>query len=302
MTESLFTSQTPSSVNNSDGGAAGISTATGIRFAVAGTVSAIRFYATTTVSGNYVAELWEVTADDSAPAGTRVGVSSTVASGSITAAAWNTITLAAPVSVVTGKVYRATVNSSAGRYVATLTFFTVDLVNGNLTADANGDDPVLLGALRQGAFSANSAPNNYPSASGNGTCYFVDVVYAASGPIDVPGVLAAPLGPLTATATGIREVSAVASASLGPLAAVASGIREVAGIALAPLGALTASMTGNRNVSGVLAANLGRLTADMLTVRLVGPQSPIVSQTNGGPITSQTTERTFTAQTRGGVL
>ncbi len=173
----LFTSQTPSGTNNSDG-APGISVGTTVRFAVAGSVTGIRFYATTTVSGTYTVALYQVTGPDDAPAGTLLA--SKVMSGSPTAGTWNVVNFDTPVSVTTGVLYRAVVHSSAGRYVNTSSFFTADLVNGDITADANGEDPVGLGTLGQGVFAINAALS-YPSTSFSSSCYFADVAFTASG-------------------------------------------------------------------------------------------------------------------------
>jgi hypothetical protein len=315
MSESLFAAQTPSGANNSDGGASGITTATGIRFSVSGTVTAIRFYATSTVSGNYVGELWEVQAADSAPAGTRVGVTSTVASGSITAGTWNTIALTVPVSVVTGKVYRASINNSAGRYVTTLTFFTADLVSGHLTADANGDDPVLLGALRQGVFRANSASNNYPSTSGNGTCYFVDLLFDAVGvssTTPTPIVVTTQPKRTAATVLTLRSPSLQDLSTPSPLVVTAQPKRTISTAIVVrssledfrtpptPAPVVVASQSSPRRAFVFMGHGNDGLHVD--PVLSVGTGSPMTSSTRTETFVSQTTEGTFTAQTRGGVL
>jgi len=199
----LFTSQTPTVTDASDG-APGITTATTVRFAQEGTVTGVRFYATATVSGTYTGLLYRVdAADDVSPAGTLLA-SKTLGSAP-TAGTWNTITFDTPVSVATNTLYRTCLFSGAGRYVATTSFFTSDVVNGDITADANGDDPVLLGSLRQGTFLINAAAG-YPSGAGNGTSYFVDVEFTAGAAplvpngIEVPIALGAPTLAFTASA------------------------------------------------------------------------------------------------------
>lgn len=192
----LFTGQTPAVTDASDG-TPGITTATTVRFAQSGTVTGIRFYATTTVGGTYTGQLYQVTASDvPTPAGTLLA--DKTAGVAPTGGTWNTITFDTPVSVVSGTLYRAALFSGAGRYVATAAFFGADVVNGDITADANGDDPVGLGTLRNGTFAINATPA-YPG-SGGGTCYFVDVEFTAG---ETPAVitpasialLAAPGGP-----------------------------------------------------------------------------------------------------------
>lgn len=171
----LFTSQTPTGTNNSDG-SPGITFATTVRFAQAGTVSGVRFYATTAVSGVYTGGLWEVTSDDFPGNGTLLA--SKVRPTAPTGGAWNAIVFDSAVSVTTGKLYRAGVHSADGRYVNTTSFFTSGLTNGDITADADGSDPVLLGNLKQGTFEINAALT-YPDTSFGSSCYFADVEFTA---------------------------------------------------------------------------------------------------------------------------
>jgi hypothetical protein len=204
----LFTSQTPV-VTDANDGSPGITTATTVRFAQEGTVTGIRFYATTTVSGTYTGLLYEVDDSDDTPAGTLLA--SKTLGGAPTGGTWNTITFDTPVSVTTGVLYRACIFSGAGRYVATTLFFALDVTNGDITADANGDDPVGLGSLRQGTFLINAAAG-YPSGAGNGTSYFADVEFTAGAAplapngIEVPVALGAPVLAFMASAapTGVE--------------------------------------------------------------------------------------------------
>lgn len=193
---SLFTSQTPASGDNSDG-TPGISTGTALRFAVDGTVTGGRFFATTTVGGVYTAEFWDVTAaDPNGSGGTRLATKTMgVAPDS---AAWNNVVFDTPVAVVTTKLYKTALFSGDGRYVFTSNFFTGDLVNGDITSDANGDDPIGLGNLNNGSFTINAAAS-YPT-NGGPSCYFVDVLFTpdagdpspAPDSLDIPVSLGAP--------------------------------------------------------------------------------------------------------------
>ncbi len=212
----LFTGQTPILADNNDG-APGITTATTVRFAQSGTVTGIRFYATTTVGGAYTVQLYRVDAADAMAAGTLLA--SKTLGVAPTGGTWNSVAFDSPISVSTGVLYRACLFSGAGRYVATTNFFGSDLVNGDITADANGDDPVLLGSLRQGAFLINAAAG-YPSGAGNGTCYFVDVEFAAAagGTSVTPNslTLTATLGqPTVTTRATATPSSATLSVRLG---------------------------------------------------------------------------------------
>jgi hypothetical protein len=86
----------------------------------------------------------------------------------------------------------------------------------------------------------------------------------AADPVVVAATASAPLGALTATASGVRATGATASALLGRLTATASGVRSTAATASAPLGALTASASGvvtAEGITGTASAALGALTA-----------------------------------------
>lgn len=178
----LFTSQTPASNNNSDGTPT-IESSTTLVFAVSGQVTSIRFYATANTGGTWTGYLWQPTASDSSPAGTLLA---SQVSAAPTASTWNTITLSTPVSVTAGVAYRVAIHNDQGRYVATSSFFTSALVNGNITGIADGATVGGL-VLNNGTFNIGSSAA-YPGSSFNSTCYFVDVDFTpGSGPAFVPG-------------------------------------------------------------------------------------------------------------------
>lgn len=188
--ETLFTSQTPTSGNNSDG-TPGITTATTVKFAVAGTVIGVRFFATTTTSGTYSVAIWSVDTSDGSP-GTGTLLASKVMPRDPTPGAWNSVNFDAAVSVNPSTLYRVGVFSSAGRYVATPSFTPFvggagGLMNGNVFGPHNGDNPVGAITINQGTFEIN-ASLIYPNDFGNGTSYFADPLFlsvAGGGPVDV---------------------------------------------------------------------------------------------------------------------
>ncbi len=238
MTESLFTVQTPALGDNSDG-TPGIATATTIQFLTAGNVTGIRFYATATVYGTYTAEIWEVTSDDSPDnTGTGTLLATKVMVGSPTAATWNVVPFDSPVAVTpTTKIYRCVIHNNAGRYVATLNFWTgFDLTNGNLKAWHHGDDTVGFGSQSQGAFKINATAGVYPNSGGGGTNYFVDVTFEAAGATqnvappsigsaEAWGTPTVQVGVATVTPTAIPTAESWGTPTLTSLATVApSGI------------------------------------------------------------------------------
>lgn len=172
----LFTSETPSSGENSDG-APGITLGTAERFAVDGDVTGIWFYATVTVSGTYTVSLWDVTAADPNGSGGTLLASKTMA-GAPTSAAWNYVAFDSPVTINTAKLYKASIFSGAGRYVLTPSY-AFPATSGDITAPVNGTDPIGLGNLNQGSFTINSS-NSYPTGGG-GSCYFVCSEFVAAG-------------------------------------------------------------------------------------------------------------------------
>lgn len=254
MAESLFTSQIPVVGDASDGGAAGIVTSTGVTFAVAGTVSAIRFYATVNFSptATYTGELWQITG---VATGTRIGVA-TVLGSALTPATWNLITFSSPIAVVPGVGYRLAMhnNNNQGRYVATINFFSVTgLTNGNITAWQNGTDPVGLGALRNGAFALDVPAFTYPNlpAAGGGACYFVDTVFEAGTTHSIDAAVAA-TATIAAAATVVHPVAAslTATAAIAAAAAVEHPIAATVPAAAT----ITASMTREQQAAAALAA------------------------------------------------
>lgn len=169
MAESIFTVQTPAIPVDSDG----TTLTLGTRFtaAVAGTITAIRwFFPTTLPTGTVQGRLYLWTSDTT---GTLLGSADFVAP---TAGTWNTTAVSIP--ILAGQRYVTAVRTP-DRYVATAGLFNgVDIVNGNLSAlRDDAATPDHNGKLLVG--------DGYPSASfGPGNGYFVDVVFeAASGTV-----------------------------------------------------------------------------------------------------------------------
>lgn len=227
----LFTSQTPSVTDASDG-TPGITTGTTVVFAEDGTVTGVRFYATSTVSGTYTVGLWSV---DSSDPGTGTLLASKTMGSAPTGGTWNTVTFDTPVSVTTGVAYRAGVFSGAGRYVATTNFpefvgGSGGLTNGDIFAPNNGDNPVGSIVIRQGTFTIDAA-FAYPTGGGSGTNYFVDVEFtagAAPTPISVGDAGAAAEALAVAATAPLADASSAAEVLA---VAVASGVADSASAA-----------------------------------------------------------------------
>lgn len=176
---SLFTSQTPTSTDNSDG-TPGITPGLALQFAVDGEVTGVRFWATDTVSGTYTVSLWDVTAADPNGSGGTLLASATMGVAP-TPSGWNSVNFVTPVAVITTKLYKVSYFSSAGRYVFSPSIFGSPLVNGDITAPAHGSNPIGVGNLNQGCFTINAA-NSYPTTQPGGPSnYFADVLFTPSG-------------------------------------------------------------------------------------------------------------------------
>lgn len=261
-TESLFTSETPSLGDNSDG-TPGIVTATAMLFTKAGQITDVRWYCTTSTGGTWTGYVWEVTGADTSPgAGTGTQLASATFSGTPTGGAWNTIPLSSPVAITPNtKLYKIGVFNDQGRYVATTNFAAFQsggggLTNGHIHAPFQGDDPVGLGSTYQGSYLIN-ATAGYPSQPGNAANYFIDVAFAPAAFADADTAEATAAGTASeataaisgsaAEATGAGSAdnptvtiggSTSASATEASGAGAASGAAPAAG-ANAPEGAAT---------------------------------------------------------------
>jgi O-glycosyl hydrolase len=145
-----------------DVGAAG-ATELGVKFRsdVAGTISGIRFYKASANTGSHVGNLWTSTG----------GLLATATFTSETATGWQQVDFATPVAI-----------SANTTYVA-----SYHVQNGHFSADANtfsavGVDNVPLHALANSVAGGNgvyrgSYSSAFPNLSGEGTNYWVDVVF-----------------------------------------------------------------------------------------------------------------------------
>jgi hypothetical protein len=210
----LFTSQTPSSTNNSDG-TPGITSGMTVSFDEDGDVHGVRIFTTTTVSGTYTGLFYQVTSSDP---GTGTLLASEVYAGSTpTGGAWLDIVFDTPVAVTAGVAYRVGVHNDAGRYVATLDDFDAGKSNDGINAPAH-NGTVGGFTVSQGVFRIDASPGYPNSPGGGGTNYFVDVDFRAPVAAVVPDGIAVPV------AQGAPSTSAAITTTPGGIAlAVALG-------------------------------------------------------------------------------
>jgi hypothetical protein len=156
-TVSLFTGQTPATVTDPD--ASSIELGTAFSPSVAGTVTAIRFYKSTTNTGTHTGTIWSST-------GTKL---TTVTFTGETASGWQTATLSTPLALTAGQSYVVSYFAPKGHYSATSGFFTNPWTSGPLTAPSAQNGRYIY-----------SATSKYPTSTYNGANYFVDVVFRTS--------------------------------------------------------------------------------------------------------------------------
>jgi hypothetical protein len=290
MTQRLFSGQTPTSGENTDG-TPGITLGTAVQFDEDGDVTGVEFFATVTVSGTYTVALWEVTAADPNGSGGTLLASKTMAAPPVSAA-WNSVLFDTAVTIDTAKLYKVSIFSGAGLYVLTPSF-GFPLTNGSITAPANGSNPVGLGNLNQGSFTIN-ASQAYPTGGG-GSCYF-------PGPIFEPAAAANDLAsaitlPALQSATVLGAQSALASAVSLPALQAAAELTAQSALASA-LSLPAMSMSNVLSMSNPLASALSLPALDMVTTLIddtSSPNAPI--STSSRPFVISTASRAIVIST-----
>ncbi|MGX5735461.1 DUF4082 domain-containing protein [Bosea thiooxidans] len=162
---SLFSpSSTPSLPNLTDGSPLEL----GMKFTstVAGQVTALKFYRSTSDTGANVVNLWTST-------GTLLGSSTFT---STTASGWQTVILPSAVSIAANTTYVASYHTT-GAYVATDNYFTTAVTNGPLTAPSTTTVPGGNGVYSYGG---TSSAGIFPTSTYGAANYWVDVVFTPS--------------------------------------------------------------------------------------------------------------------------
>ena len=269
MAESIFTSQTPTTTNASDG-APGLTLCTLFTPAVDGTVTGIRwFFPATLPASNPIGLLWSWTSDASGTELARKTFSSPVAG------AWNTILFDTPVAVTAGQYYYASV-WTPDRYVASTTVFTsAGITNGNLIApQSNNAIP-----RRNGRFAAGASPA-YPTNSSNEPNYFADVLFEAAGATNdalIAGNVPSVGGSLTVDQLYDGVIAGNVPALMGSLVGDQLTDAVLTGNVPALIGSLTVDTLNDLVVNGSLPALAGVITLDQdLNVSFVGSMLPAV--------------------------
>jgi hypothetical protein len=154
---SLFTTQTPALLHNTDG--AGVNYELGMRFTstTAGHITAIRFWKDSSETGTHTGRIWSASG---------VLLASAVFSGE-TASGWQRRTLALPLAIAASTEYVVSVNTGNTYYVTTNSGLATAVTNGSLRSIVGSN-----GRL--------GAPGQFPTQSWQASNYFRDVEFTAS--------------------------------------------------------------------------------------------------------------------------
>jgi hypothetical protein len=150
-------SATPQTADAADGNSVEL----GVRFtpSISGTITGLRFYKGPLNTGAHVADLWSSTG----------ALLATATFTGETASGWQQVSFSQPVAVTAGTTYVASYHTNVGEYAVDRNYFATAYVSGPLQVPANG-----------GVYGYGPA-GTFPSASYQGSNYWVDVVLAPAG-------------------------------------------------------------------------------------------------------------------------
>jgi hypothetical protein len=201
VTESVYTTQTPGSVNNDDG--SGIVLGMVWKAGVDGSVVGGRVYVgtkpTTLKMGLYSIS------DESTGAQLKAV---DFVMGSVNNNAWNSVLFATPYAY-TANTNLVILYYSSDRYSFLSGMFNSAVVSGNLTGLQKGVP------LANGRFLEPATDLAFPTGNGNGAGYFADVLFNATGAGGVDGVVSGTLGSVTGALAGQVPTIGVVGGSMG---------------------------------------------------------------------------------------
>jgi uncharacterized protein YaiE (UPF0345 family) len=180
-TQSIFTSQTPTLTNLTDGSGSAGDYEMGVEFtsAKAGTISSIRYYKDANETGPHVGKIWS----DTGTLLASVNFTNETASG------WQEQTLSTPLAIAANTKYVVSVNANT-YYVATPAGLGTTVTNGDLSAVADGSNGVF-----------NTTPDLFPAQSFNNGNYFRDIAFTSTSVTSSLSLSGTPTQNQTLTAT-----------------------------------------------------------------------------------------------------
>lgn len=158
-TYNLWGNSIPKTLSSGDSNGAEL----GVRFrsSVAGYATGVRFYKSAQNTGIHTGDLWD----------SQGRLLATVQFANETSSGWQTAMFATPVSVASGANYIVSYHAPNGNYSLTHNFLNRSRGHKNLTAPKN------TATTPNGIFVTTTTPKVFPTQSGNGDNYWVDVVF-----------------------------------------------------------------------------------------------------------------------------
>jgi Domain of unknown function (DUF4347)/Domain of unknown function (DUF4082) len=154
---SVFSTQVPTNLNQSDGVGSAGDYELGMKFtsAKAGQLNAIRYYKSPSETGSHIGRIWSNT-------GTLLG---SVTFTNETASGWQQQALATPLNIAANTTYVVSVNNNS-YFTVTGNGLGTTITNGDLSAVADGSNGIF-----------NTTPGAFPTFSNTSNNYFRDVVF-----------------------------------------------------------------------------------------------------------------------------
>jgi O-glycosyl hydrolase len=218
----------------------------GVQFSsdVVGTVTGIRFYKASANIGTHVGSLWT-------SAGTRLATATFTGE---TASGWQQMDFATPAAISANTVYVASYHVNSGHHSADANYFST----------AGVDNPPLHALPKSvtggnGRYSSRSS-STFPNTSGNGTNYWVDVVFKPAAVATLTSLAVTPANP-TMVARGTQQLTATGTYSDGSTQNVTSqatwSSSKTTVATVSATGVATAVSAGSTVISAALAGVTG---------------------------------------------
>ena len=259
--QTLFTTQTPGSLDQSDGAKVNYELGTLLQSSVPGQITAIRFWKDAEESGLHTGNIWSAT-------GTLLA---SVSFTGETPSGWQQQALPTPITITANTTYVVSVNTANSYYVVTTGGLASKVTNLSLSS--------VVGS--NGVYS--TTPGSFPTGSYQTSNYFRDVVFAPSTAIVTYSIS----GTITPTSSGSGATVSLSGSSSGTVTANSSGVftfsglsnggytvaATKAGVAISP--SSTPVTISGANVTGV---NFTATTAETIFTSQI---PALVNQTDG---------------------
>ena len=273
QSQTLFTTQVPTEVHQSDGANVNYELGTSFQSTVAGRITAIRFWKDAGESSSHTGRLWSASGQ----------LLASVTFTNETSSGWQQRSLSSPVAIAANTTYVVSVNTRNTFYVDTDYGLASQVVSGNLRSIVGNNG--LYGSVGQ-----------FPTNSWHNTNYFRDVVFVPTSSINLTSLTLSATSvrggtSLTGTVTMSGSTGAVVALSSDNAAAtVPSSVTVAAGattanfpISTSGVGAVTsASITGNYNTTR--SATLS-VTPPVLIDLSVSPTEVVAGASSTGTVT-----------------